>query len=55
VLYEGVKRHVPPPARSIMLVPAGSPTRVCWSGCFDWLHIFLEPRLVALVASEGFR
>ena len=25
--YEGVKRHVPPPAGAIMLVPAGSPAR----------------------------
>src|SRR5262245_445799 len=25
--YEGVKRHVPPPAGSITLVPAGSPVR----------------------------
>ena len=27
LLYEGVKRHVPPPAGAIMLVPAGSPIR----------------------------
>src|ERR1700722_9309309 len=25
VLYEGVKRHVPPPAGSIMFMPAGGP------------------------------
>jgi hypothetical protein len=25
--YEGVKRHVPPPAGAISLVPAGSPAR----------------------------
>jgi hypothetical protein len=25
LLYEGVKRHVPPPAGAIFLVPAGSP------------------------------
>ena len=34
LVYEGVKRHVPPPAGSIMLVPAGSPGRVRWSGCY---------------------
>ena len=52
--YEGVKRHVPPPAGSIFVVPAGSPGRVRWSGCYDWLHIFLEPGLVARVAAEAF-
>src|SRR5690242_15875790 len=30
--YEGVKRHVPPPAGSVSLVPAGSPARWRWSG-----------------------
>src|SRR4051794_3308776 len=33
LLYEGVKRHVPPPAGSIVLVPAGTPTRWRSSGC----------------------
>ena len=37
--YEGVKRHVPPPAGSIMLVPAGSPALWRWSGHTDALHI----------------
>ena len=41
LLYEGVKRHVPPPAGAIILVPAGTPGRVHWSGGFDWLHIYL--------------
>ena len=36
------------------MVPAGSPARWRWSGCFDWLHIFLEPGLVARVAAEAF-
>ena len=48
LLYEGVERHVPPPAASIAVVPAGAPVRWRWSGCFDWLHIFLEPGLFAL-------
>src|SRR5262249_19978374 len=35
-------------------VPAGTPGRVRWSGGFDWLHIYLEPGLVARVAAEAF-
>ena len=54
LLNEGVKRHVPPPAGSIMLVPAGSPTRVRSRGHKDELHIFLEAGLVARVAAEAF-
>ena len=54
VRYEGVKRHVPPPAGAIMLVPAGSPAWGRSSGCKDALHIFLEPGLVARVAAEAF-
>jgi AraC family transcriptional regulator len=52
--YEEVKRHWPPPAGAISLVPAGRPARWRWSGCFDWLHIFLEPGLVGRVAAEAF-
>jgi AraC family transcriptional regulator len=52
--YEGVQRHVPPPAGAIILVPAGSPTLWRWSGSFDSLHIFLEPGLVTRVAAEAF-
>ena len=52
--YEGVKRHVPPPAGSIMLVPAGCPSRWRSSGRRDWLHIYLEAGLVARVAAEAF-
>jgi AraC family transcriptional regulator len=47
-------RHVPPPAGAIILVPAGVRGRVRWSGGFDWLHIYLEPGLVARVAAEEF-
>jgi AraC family transcriptional regulator len=54
LLYEGVKRHMPPPAGAISLVPAGSPARWRWSGYFDWLDIFLEPGLVTRVAAEAF-
>jgi AraC family transcriptional regulator len=52
--YAGVNRHVPPPAGAISLVPAGSPALWRWSGRFDWLHIFLDPELIARVASEAF-
>jgi AraC family transcriptional regulator len=52
--FEGLKRHVPPPAGAIILVPAGTPGRVRWRGGFDWLHIYLEPGLVARVAAEAF-
>jgi AraC family transcriptional regulator len=52
--YEGVKRHVPPPAGAVSVLPAGSPARVRWSGPQDQLHIHLEPGLVARVAAEAF-
>jgi AraC family transcriptional regulator len=54
LLYEGVKRHVPPPAGAISLVPAGCPHQVRSSGCKDELHICLDPELVARVAAEAF-
>ena len=53
-MYEGVKRHVPPPAGSVSLLPASCPARVRSSGCKDELHIFLEPGLVERVAAEAF-
>jgi AraC family transcriptional regulator len=52
--FDGVKRHVPPPAGVTILVPAGTPGRVNWRGSFDWLHIYLESGLVARVAAEAF-
>jgi AraC family transcriptional regulator len=55
LLYEGVKRHRPPPAGSISVIPAGSPALWRWSGRKeDGLHIYLEPGLVARVAAEAF-
>jgi AraC family transcriptional regulator len=54
VRYEGVKRHVPPPAGSVTLIPAGSPAWVRSSGCVDQLHVFLEPGLVTRVAASAF-
>jgi AraC family transcriptional regulator len=53
-MYEAVKRHVPPPAGTISVLPAGTPARWRWSGCCDWLDVFLEPRLVERVAAEAF-
>jgi AraC family transcriptional regulator len=52
--YEGVKRHLPPPAGGVLLVPAGSPARWRWRGLKDSLHLYLEPALVARVAAEAF-
>jgi hypothetical protein len=39
LLYDGVKRHMPPPAGSIAVVSAGSPALWRWSGHKDSLHI----------------
>src|SRR5262249_59143784 len=52
--YEGVKRHIPPAAGSILLVPAGSLARVRSSGPNNSLHVYLEPGLVARVGAEAF-
>jgi len=52
--YEGVKRHVPPPAGSILLVPAGSLVQVRMSGCHNSLNVYLEAGLVARVGAEAF-
>src|SRR5262245_37926204 len=51
---EGLKRHVPPPAGAISLLPAGTPARWRWSGPNDSLSVCLEPGLVARVAAEAF-
>jgi AraC family transcriptional regulator len=51
---EGISRVVPPPAGSILVVPAGGPRRWRWSSHSDSLHVFLEPGLVARVAAEAF-
>jgi AraC family transcriptional regulator len=51
---EGIRRVVPPPAGSILFVPAGSPARFRWSSHSDSLHVFLEPGLVERVAAQEF-
>jgi AraC family transcriptional regulator len=52
--YDGVWRRVPPPAGSILLVPAGTPAQWRWSGPKDSLHIYLAPGMVERVAEEAF-
>jgi AraC family transcriptional regulator len=54
VRYDAIKRHFPPPAGSILVIPAGVPVRWRWSGRNDSLHVSLEPALVAQVAAESF-
>jgi AraC family transcriptional regulator len=54
VRYEGVNRHMPPPAGSILLLPAGTPSRWRCGGRKDTLHVHLEPGLVGRVAAEVF-
>ena len=49
-----MKRHRPPAAGSVSLLPADSPAWVRSSGCKDELHLFLEPGLVSRVAAEAF-
>src|SRR5262249_62405605 len=51
--YEGVNRHVPPPAGAISVVPAGCPFLWRWSGRKDSLHIYLEQDLIGRVAAEA--
>jgi AraC family transcriptional regulator len=52
--YEGVKRHLPPPAGTISLLPAGTTSYWRWSGRKDSLHIHLEPGFVERVVEEAF-
>jgi AraC family transcriptional regulator len=51
---DDVNRVVPPPAGSVLVVPAGSPARYRWGSHSDSLHVFLDPELVARVAAEAF-
>src|SRR5262249_53553219 len=52
--YEGVKRHLPAPAGSVSLVPAGSPVLWRWAGRKDTLNIYLDPGLIGRIAAEAF-
>jgi AraC family transcriptional regulator len=51
---DGVNRSVPPPAGSILVVPAGRPSWDRWGNRSDSLHVCLETDLVARVAEETF-
>ncbi len=52
--YEGVKRDIPPPAGSIMVMPVGSVTEWRWRGTANSLHIYLDPKLIAQVSTTSF-
>lgn len=52
--YEEVRREQPPTAGSIQVVPAGCPALWHWQGNKDSFHVYLEPALVAGVATEAF-
>ena len=52
--YEGIKREVPPPVGSITVMPVGSVVECRWRGTKDALHIYLDPKLIARVATTGF-
>ena len=50
---EGLERHGPPPAGSLLLVPAGSWSCPHWRGMLESVHVLLEPRRLARVAAEA--
>jgi AraC family transcriptional regulator len=52
--YEGVQRDIPPAVGSVAVVPAGSAALWHWCGSKDSLHIYLEPSVVARVATTSF-
>jgi AraC family transcriptional regulator len=52
--YEGVNQDKPPAAGSVALMPAGSASLWHWRGSKDSLHIYLEPSLIARVATTSF-
>src|SRR6202035_1978723 len=52
--YAGGKRDVQPPAGSITVMPVGSEAELCWQGTEDSLHIYLDPKLTARVATTSF-
>ncbi|HXM05187.1 MAG TPA: AraC family transcriptional regulator [Chthoniobacterales bacterium] len=51
--YEGGKRDLPSPAGSITVMPVGSEAELCWQGTADCLHIYLNPKLTARVATTS--
>jgi AraC family transcriptional regulator len=51
--YAGGKRDLPSPAGSITVMPVGSEAELCWQGTADCLHIYLDPKLTARVATTS--
>jgi hypothetical protein len=51
--YAGGKRDLPSPAGSITVMPVGSEAELCWQGTADCLHIYLDPKLIARVATTS--
>lgn len=47
-------RSSPPPADTVVVVPAGRPARWRWRGRITSLHVFLEPGVVERTAAEAF-
>jgi AraC family transcriptional regulator len=54
VRSDGLKLDRPLPTGSISLIPAGSAVLADWQGNRDILRIYLEPSIVARVATESF-
>jgi AraC family transcriptional regulator len=52
--YEGIKREIPPPVGSITVMPVGSVVECRWRGTKDAFHIYLDPKLIARVATTSF-
>ena len=52
--YEGVKQDIPLAAGSVAVMPAGSASLWHWRGVKDSLHIYLEPSVIARVATTSF-
>ena len=50
---EGIVRHGPPPAGSLLLVPAGSWSCPHWRGMLESVHVLIEPQRLARVAAEA--
>jgi AraC family transcriptional regulator len=52
--YQGVKRDLPPPVASVTVFPVGSVTEWRWRGTKDSFHVYLDPKLIARVATTSF-
>jgi len=54
IRFDGVERHTPFPARSILLIPAGTPAWMRASGSKEMVDISLDPALIARIALDAF-